>query len=241
MRDYTILLIDYDPESAARLCRPLLRAGYRVEVATDGLAGISRFHALTPDLTLIEAMIPKKHGFEVCQELKRTEHGQSTQVWILTSVYKGRKYRTQAYHHYKCDKYLEKPISDDELMASVDGYFEQRAREAEASEAEQSSVTHFDPDRRRSVPAESPADDRTSEILATQESSGGGGALPAAVQEIGLPEPETIPLPTELPVEMELSPVAANSAEPRRGRLMLWIALALLVVLGGLLAVTVLL
>ena len=64
MSDYTILLVDYDPDSAARLCRPLVRAGYRVEVATDGLAGISRFHELEPDLTLIEAMIPKKHGFE---------------------------------------------------------------------------------------------------------------------------------------------------------------------------------
>ena len=244
MRDYTILLIDYDPDSSARLCRPLIQAGYRVEIATDGLAGISRFHQLTPDLTLIEAMIPKKHGFEVCQELKRTEHGQSTQVWILTSVYKGRKYRTQAYHHYKCDQYLEKPISEEELMASVNGYFDERTRLTEATEvteAEQSTVTSFDPDRRRASRDESSDDHLPPEILTRQEGSGGGGARPAVASEIGVAAPATDPLPSEVIAETEVAPVEAVSEEPRRSRLLLWIALVLLVVLGGLLTVTVLL
>jgi DNA-binding response OmpR family regulator len=244
MQDYTILLVDYDPDSAARLCRPLIRAGYRVEVATDGLAGISRFHELNPDLTLIEAMIPKKHGFEVCQELKRTEHGQSTQVWILTSVYKGRKYRTQAFLHYKCDQYLEKPISEDELMASVNGYFEERSRLTEAQEtveAGQGTVTSFDPDRRRASQADPSDETRLLEITATGESSGDGGARPAVAPEIGVPAPAADPLPSEVLAETEVASVPEVSEAPKRSRLLLWIALVLLVVLGGLLAVTVLL
>ena len=232
MPDYTILLIDYDPDSSARLCRPLIKAGYRVEVATDGLAGISRFHELTPDLTLIEAMIPKKHGLEVCQQLKSTPHGQGTQVWILTSVYKGRRHRSQAYHHYKCDQYLEKPISEDELVSSVNGYFEERARQTEAA-----SVTSFDPERRRPVVSDPPAAHRPPEILATHEGSLGGGAQPAAAPVASLPEPE----PSAVPVVSEVSPVPADPQEPGRGRLLLWIALALLVMLGGLLVVTILL
>jgi len=136
MPDYTILLIDYDPRSIERLRSALLKEGLRVELAKDGLAGIKRFHELKPDLTLIEAMIPKKHGFEVCQELKRTPHGQASAVLIITSVYKGRKYRSQAMHIYRCDEYLEKPISDETLVSAVKRHLPQRPTGPEAPSEE---------------------------------------------------------------------------------------------------------
>ena len=243
MPDYTILLIDYDPDSAERLRRPLARAGYRVEIATDGLAGISRFDELSPDLTLIEAMIPKKHGFEVCKELKQTPHGQRSAVWILTSVYKGRKYRTQAFFHYKCDEYLEKPIREDELLESVNGYFEERARRAEVSESQehgaieeeaQATVVSFDPDRSRARQNETPAAPPP-EFLPANEGTCGGGVQSAIVPKMSPPEAEPAPEPA---VEPRASEVPDES---RRSRMMLWIALALLAALGGLLVVTVLL
>lgn len=119
MANHTILLIDYDPRSIESLRTPLVSAGYRVEVAKDGIAGSRRFAELLPDLTLVEAMIPKKHGFEVCQELKSSEHGKNSPVVIITGVYKGRKYRHQARHQYGCDEFLEKPISPTDLLAVV--------------------------------------------------------------------------------------------------------------------------
>lgn len=121
MANHTILLIDYDPRSIESLRTPLVSAGYRVEVAKDGIAGSRRFAELLPDLTLVEAMIPKKHGFEVCQELKSSEHGKNSPVVIITGVYKGRKYRHQARHQYGCDEFLEKPISPTDLLAVVRG------------------------------------------------------------------------------------------------------------------------
>lgn len=117
MAEYTILLIDYEPRSIERTRRPLLDAGYRVVLATDGISAIEAFHRLRPGLVLVEAMIPKKHGFEVCQELKKTPLGKKTPILITTSVYKGRKYRNQALHLYGCDDYLEKPLPDDQLVA----------------------------------------------------------------------------------------------------------------------------
>lgn len=119
MRQYTLLLVDYEPKSIERMRQPLARAGYRVELATDGLAAIEAFHRIKPDLVLIEAMIPKKHGFEVCQEIKRTLAGKRTPVLITTAVYRNRRYRTQALHIYGCDDYIEKPISDEELLETV--------------------------------------------------------------------------------------------------------------------------
>src|SRR5262245_56740301 len=119
MANYTVLLIDYEPRSIERFRDPLVGAGYTVEIATDGVSGIEAFHRLNPDMVLVEAMIPKKHGFEVCQELKRTPHGRGTPVLITTGVYKGRKYRTQALHIYGCDEYIEKPIAPEQLLEIV--------------------------------------------------------------------------------------------------------------------------
>lgn len=119
MPDYTILVIDYEPRSIRQLTALFQGAGYRVEVARDGLAGIEAFRQIRPDLTLIEAMLPKKHGFEVCEAIKQTPHGEKTPVLILTSVYKGRRYRWQARNQYGCDDYLERPIEDQRLLETV--------------------------------------------------------------------------------------------------------------------------
>jgi len=116
MANHTILLIDYEPKSIDKVRRPLTACGYSIEVATDGIAGLEAFHRLKPDLVMIEAMIPKKHGFEVCQEIKKTPQGKRTPIIITTSVYKGRKYRNQAFHIHGCDEYLEKPLDEEQIV-----------------------------------------------------------------------------------------------------------------------------
>jgi TonB family protein len=160
MANYTILLIDYEPRSIERFREPLVAAGYSIEIATDGISGIEAFHRLNPDMVLVEAMIPKKHGFEVCQELKRTPHGRQTPVLITTGVYKGRKYRTQALHIYGCDEYIEKPIAPEQLLKIV-GKFFGSAPSASASKAE---------------PAKVPSDDE-----AGPADRGARGAVPSSV------------------------------------------------------------
>ena len=120
MANYTILLIDYEPRSIERFRDPLVgrRATPSRSRPTASRAS-RRFIVSNPDMVLVEAMIPKKHGFEVCQELKRTPHGRKTPVIITTGVYKGRKYRTQALHIYGCDEYIEKPIAPEQLLELV--------------------------------------------------------------------------------------------------------------------------
>ena len=120
MANYTILIIDYEPRSIERLRAPLERAGYQVEVAKDGKSGIAMFHEIEPAAVIIEAMLPKRHGFEVCQELKQTPHGNRCPVMIATSVYRGRRYRQQAMHLYSCDAYLEKPLAEEDLLSTVE-------------------------------------------------------------------------------------------------------------------------
>lgn len=131
MSNQTILLIDYDPVSISRTTTPLIKAGYQVEVAKDGLSGLAAFERMKPVLVLVEAMLPRKHGFEVCQEIKAKPEGKSTPVLITTAVCRGRKYRMDALKIYGCDEYIEKPIADDELVSMITRLIEEakQARE----------------------------------------------------------------------------------------------------------------
>ena len=157
MADYTILIIDYNPRSVDLIRAPLEQAGYRVEVAADGISGLSAFEKLEPDLTMVEAMLPKKHGFEVCQELKATNHGRLAPVMIVTGVYRGQKYRNQAKHQHGCDGYLEKPVTDAQLLAAVREFLPQQSSESpEAAVAGSSSVA--DAATRGEVPDPPPAE-----------------------------------------------------------------------------------
>jgi len=186
--NYTILVIDYEPKSIERVRRPLSAVGYSVEVATDGLSGLETFHRIRPDLVMIEAMIPKKHGFEVCQEIKKTPYGKRTPVIITTSVYKGRKYRSQAFHLHGCDEYIEKPINEEQIVEVCKRMLGDTRPESPASGIFD-SMAHPDPsmletegDRPVATSFSSPApemDEDELEIMARLDSilPGGGGAF----------------------------------------------------------------
>jgi DNA-binding response OmpR family regulator len=211
MPDYTILLIDYEPRSIERLRRPLERAGYRIEIAHDGISAIKRFEELKPDLTLIEAMIPKKHGFEVCQELKRTAHGKESAVLIITSVYKGRRYRIQATHYYGCDDYLEKPISDETLLEVVRKHLgeptEPESAEVEADGSAPESSGNDEPSagtEPESKSSERLLDATEKEILDHLDnvlpSDTGGSSSGQAVGDVDAPLPDALDKPDSSPM-----------------------------------------
>ncbi len=122
----TVLVIDYDPQSIESTRKSLVDAGYQVEVATDGVEGLKTFERACPDLVLIEPMVPKKHGFQVCREIKGSARGRATPVLITTAFYKGRKHRAQARENYGCDDYLEKPIAQVDLLAACRRWVDER-------------------------------------------------------------------------------------------------------------------
>jgi len=131
MNKRKILLIDYDPTSISRTATPLTQAGYDVEVAKDGVSGLEAFDRLNPALVLVEAMLPRKHGVDVCQEIKSKPNGKSTPVLITTAVCRGQKYREDALETYGCDEYIEKPIAPAELLSMIARLIEESKRERE--------------------------------------------------------------------------------------------------------------
>jgi CheY-like chemotaxis protein len=112
----TVLYIDYNPRSIGRI-RPVLQAlGLQVQLAHDGLIGIDMFHMHNPDLVLLQDLIPRKHGFEVCSEIKNTIKGQSTPVVLLTRLTNGKRCEI---HDTGCDAFLEEPAPDQSLIQVI--------------------------------------------------------------------------------------------------------------------------
>ena len=114
-----ILLIDYDQSSLVSLQGILAAEGYQVITAGDGQAGWDKYNKESPDLILMEAMLPKVHGFELCQRITSERNSQTT-VFMMTGVYKDRVYRTEALRTYGASEYFEKPLKMAELLASVE-------------------------------------------------------------------------------------------------------------------------
>jgi TonB family protein len=114
-----ILIVDYDQSSLASLQGVLAGRGYQVVTAADGQTGWDKYNKESPDLVLMEAMLPKVHGFELCQRITSERNSQAT-VFIMTGVYKDRVYRTEALRTYGASEYFEKPLKMAELLASVE-------------------------------------------------------------------------------------------------------------------------
>jgi len=113
-----VLIIDYDPRAIKALCDPIEESGYIVVQSTDGRQGLLDYIAHKPDLVIVEAMIPKRNGFDLCTEIRKKD--KDTPVIIVSSVYKGRRYRSQAIHQCGANDFLEKPIDADALIKQVD-------------------------------------------------------------------------------------------------------------------------
>jgi len=113
----TVLLIDYSPRSISRIRTLLQETGYRTIVAHDAAEGMAEFRNATPELTLIQDLLPKGHGYEVCRELKDSEHGHRSPVILLTAPRSGG--RRHELLQTRCDDFVEKPFTDEALLTAV--------------------------------------------------------------------------------------------------------------------------
>jgi len=148
-----ILIVDYDQGSLASLQGVLAGEGYTIVTAADGQAGWDKYNKESPDLVLMEAMLPKVHGFELCQRITSERNSQAT-VFIMTGVYKDRVYRTEALRTYGASEYFEKPLKMAELLASVQavlGKPEPKPEEEAAAAEPQAPVREI---RAEAAPAE---------------------------------------------------------------------------------------
>lgn len=112
-----ILVADDEPNIVISLEYLLKREGYTVVIARDGQEAIDAIARELPDLVLLDVMMPKKTGFEVCQEVRANEALQSTKILMLTA--KGRDTDVTKGLGLGADAYMTKPFSTRELVQKV--------------------------------------------------------------------------------------------------------------------------
>src|SRR5207249_58824 len=102
----------------------LRREGFRVQVARDGAQALDLFDAIDPDLVLLDVMLPKVSGIDVCRQLRKR-----SQVPIIMVTAKGAEIDTVVGLEVGADDYVTKPYRLRELVARIRAVLRRRPSE----------------------------------------------------------------------------------------------------------------
>ncbi|WP_020395996.1 response regulator transcription factor [Thiolinea disciformis] len=112
-----VLIADDEPNILLSLEFLMKREGYQVVVAKDGQEALDTIAREKPDLVLLDAMMPKKTGYEVCNEVRSNADYKNTLILMLTA--KGRDTDIAKGMALGADAYMVKPFSTKELAQKV--------------------------------------------------------------------------------------------------------------------------
>ena len=114
-----ILIVDDEPNIVLSLEFLMQQAGFEVAVAGDGEAALSQAAAFRPDLVLLDIMLPRLDGYEVCRRLRADPARAGTRIVMLSA--KGREPEVGKGLALGADAYVTKPFSTRELVDLVRG------------------------------------------------------------------------------------------------------------------------
>ena len=114
MIDTKILIVDDDASICESLKLYFEKEGYDVKIANDGAEGISYFKMYDPDLVLLDLMLPKKDGWQVCREIREMS---SKPIIMLTA--KGDVFDKVLGLELGADDFVVKPFDSKELSARI--------------------------------------------------------------------------------------------------------------------------
>lgn len=132
LRRDTVLVVDDTPETLGFLTDTLDQAGYTVLIATDGEAALELVEQITPDLVLMDAVMPGMGGFEACRRLKHEKFLSNLPVIFMTGL-TDTEHVVEGLSAGGVD-YVTKPIVVDELLARIRVHLA-NARKAQGSQA----------------------------------------------------------------------------------------------------------
>ena len=112
-----ILVVDDEPNIVLSLEFLMRQAGFQVRTASDGEAALAAVAAETPDLVLLDVMMPRKNGYEVCQAIRANPDCKGVRIIMLTA--KGREVEREKGRALGADAYSTKPFSTQEVVERV--------------------------------------------------------------------------------------------------------------------------
>lgn len=113
-----VLIVEDDPDMMTALTTVIDETGATIETASDGNAAIERAEAFSPDLVILDAMLPKRSGFLVLEKLKSgKKKGDKPRIIMITGN-EGKRHQAWA-ESLGVDGYLNKPFRMERLLESM--------------------------------------------------------------------------------------------------------------------------
>lgn len=135
-----ILLVEDEPGLVLTLTDRLTSEGYQVESARDGEKGLERASAESFDALILDVMLPRKNGFDVCRDLR--QRNVTTPILMLTA--RGQIVDKVVGLKLGADDYLTKPFEMMELLARVEALLRRAATPAQAPAISAAETYQFD-------------------------------------------------------------------------------------------------
>jgi DNA-binding response OmpR family regulator len=115
----SILIADDDPNILKALTFLMRRQGHAVRTATDGRQALAAIAEAPPDLVLLDVMMPRGNGYDVCQKVRATPAYDAVRIIMLTA--KGREAEQRAGLELGADAYVTKPFAIGDVLDCVAG------------------------------------------------------------------------------------------------------------------------
>jgi DNA-binding response OmpR family regulator len=113
----SVLVVDDEPNIVLSLEFLLKQVGYEVRVARDGEAALEAIGQFKPGLVLLDVMMPKRDGFDVCQTIRANPEWKDVRVIMLTA--RGREVEREKGLALGADDYVTKPFSTRDVVEKV--------------------------------------------------------------------------------------------------------------------------
>jgi CheY-like chemotaxis protein len=120
----TRVLVADDSRIFRLLVSEVLRdRGIAVVEASNGREALDHTLSERPELLILDALMPLLSGFDVLAKLREKAPEYEPIVFIVTAVYKSRRWESEARQTYRVHEYLEKPIEPEDLLKAIARYF----------------------------------------------------------------------------------------------------------------------
>ncbi|MDP8224380.1 MAG: DnaJ domain-containing protein [Candidatus Lernaella stagnicola] len=116
----TVLIVIHNRSELRRFATKFREAGFDVVPAADGLSGLDLFHETQPDAVIINLLIPKLSGGELCKRLKSDPEGTEVPVAILSGLFKRTDMADRARRQWQADAYFQAPHDIDEIVRHIE-------------------------------------------------------------------------------------------------------------------------
>jgi DNA-binding response OmpR family regulator len=115
----TILVVDDEADIRRMLSRLLAKAGYRVLEADRGVLALRLVKEHTPDLIVLDAMLPEVHGFDIARRIKGSRRYGHIPIVMVSAVYRGWRYAEDLRGSLGVDDFIEKPFTLQDVLSRI--------------------------------------------------------------------------------------------------------------------------